>query len=146
MGLAGSCSSGIGYYVYDWRNFVMIYTKQYRHYNDGCDGQWHCPFTPAWVEMMKQAAKHCESLSPEYIERTLTNAVYHYRILPGDFLSEPQDPRGLPLSWCEREKRNYGHRPDCCTAIYDYSSIPDIVVTNGHKDWPYDSHNKVLTA
>ena len=95
---------------------------------------------------MKQAAKHCESLSPEYIERTLANAVYHYRIPPGDFLSEPQDPRGLPLSWCEREKRNYRHRPDCCTAIYDYSSIPDIVVTNGHKDWPYDSHNKVLTA
>ena len=124
----------------------MIYTSQYRHYNDGCDGQWHCPFTPAWVEMMKQAAKHCESLSPEYIERTLANAVYHYRIPPGDFLSEPQDARGLPLSWCQEYEQRHRNWPNCCVAIYDYDTVPDMVVTNGEEDWTYNSRYRVLTA
>jgi hypothetical protein len=95
---------------------------------------------------MKQAAKHCEKLTAEYIERTLEHEVYYFHLPPGDFLSEPQDARGLPLSWCEREDRMYGTRPQCCTAIYDYNSIPDIVVTDGYKDWPYNSHGNVLTA
>lgn len=120
----------------------MIYDSSKRG-----DGIWHCPFTPEWVMRMKRAATHCKIVTEAQVVATLMmESAQYYEIPPGDFLSEPQDPRGLPLSWCEREKRNYGHRPDCCTAIYDYSSIPDIVVTNGHKDWPYDSNNKVLTA
>jgi hypothetical protein len=109
-------------------------------------GVWHCPFTPEWVEKMKRAAKHCESLSEAYIKMTLDHAPLYYDLPPGDFLSEPQDARGLPLSWCEQEDSNYRNRPNCCTAIYDYCSIPEIMVTNGFDDWPYDTRFKVLQA
>ena len=118
----------------------MIYTKQYRRYNDGCDGQWHCPFPPEWVEKMKRAAKHCESLTPEYIERTLENEVFYYRIPPGEFLSTPQDSRGVPIGY-----DNSYQKPISCE-IYDYSSIPDVVVTNGREDWPLCVRRSVLMA
>lgn len=110
------------------------------------DGVWHCPFTKEWVALMKRAAKHCEMLSAEYVELTLSSEWMLYRLPPGDFLSEAQDARGLPLSWCRREERKFGHVPECCTAIYDYDSLPDVVVSNGEEDWPLRLLGRVLTA
>jgi hypothetical protein len=109
-------------------------------------GQWHCPFPRWWVEMMRRAVKHCESLSAEYIERAIDKEWMSYRLPPGDFLSEAQDVRGLPMSWCEQEKRRHMGWPDSCTAIYNYDSVPEIVVTNGHDDWPLDMPGRMLTA
>ena len=109
------------------------------------NGVWHCPFTKEWVERMKKAAKHCENLSAEYIERTLDNEWLNYQLPPGDFLSEEQDARGLPLSFCEREERNNGRYYDT-TAIYDYDSIPELVITNGKDDWPLERRGKILHA
>ena len=108
------------------------------------NGVWHCPFPPSWVERMKRAAKHCETLTEAQIEATLNCNVY---VVPsGDFLSEEQDTRGLPLSWCIEEERRYSRHPTCCTAIYDYDSIPELVVTDGNDDWPLTSRARVLTA
>jgi hypothetical protein len=95
---------------------------------------------------MKRAAKHCAGLSAEDVELTLKSVWMLYRLPPGDFLSEAQDARGLPLSWCRREERSFGHVPECCTAIYDYDSVPDVVVSNGEEDWPLERSGKVLHA
>ena len=124
----------------------MVYDKNPRTYGDGLDGVWHCPFPMAWVERMKQAAKCCEKLSAEYIEAALDMEVYSYRVPTGDFLDEPQDARGLPLSYCREEERRYRNHPTCCTAIYDYDSIPDVVISNGHDDWPLRMWEPVLMA
>ena len=95
---------------------------------------------------MKRAAKACERLTAEQVEAALTHTEIHYVLPPGKFLSEPQDARGLPLSWCrEYEARHEGWQ-ECCTAIYDYDSIPETVVTNGENDWPLMLHERVLTA
>jgi hypothetical protein len=109
-------------------------------------GEWHCPYPRSWVEMMKRAAKHCENVSEAQVIATLDNAHSYYEVPPGDFLSEPQDARGLPLSWCDQERARHRGLPDCCVAIYDYDSIPDVVVTNGEKDWAFENYNKILTA
>lgn len=109
-------------------------------------GVWHCPFSPEWVVKMKRAVKHCEDLSPEYIERTIDNEWMSYKLPPSDFLSEPQDARGLPLSWCKKEDKRFKDWPKCCTSIYDYNSIPDIVATNGIYDWPFSIHDQGLQA
>ena len=109
------------------------------------NGVWHCPFTKEWVERMKKAAKHCENLSAEYIERTLDNEWLNYQLPPGDFLSEEQDARGLPLSFCEREEGNHRRYYDS-TAVYDYDSIPEFVITNGKDDWPLERPGKKLHA
>ena len=110
------------------------------------DGVWHCPFTKAWVERMAKAAKHCVILSDEYIEAAVNNYSLEYVVPPGDFLDEEQDERGLPMSYCREEERRYRNHPTCCTAIYDYDSIPELVVTNGEDDWPLDKRGKVLHA
>lgn len=110
------------------------------------DGVWHCPFTKAWVERMAKAAKHCEMLSDEYIEAVINNHALVYVVPPGDFLDEEQDERGLPMSYCIREQERHRRFPACCTAIYDYDSIPELVVTNGEDDWPLDKSGKVLNA
>lgn len=117
-------------------------------YNSGTpgDGVWHCPFSPEWVAKMKRAAKHCESLSESYIGMMISKAPLFYYLPPGDFLSEPQDARGLPLSLCKKEDKRFKDWPKCCTSIYDYNSIPDIVATNGIYDWPFDTHVQVLQA
>ena len=121
----------------------MVYDVDRHTY---CDGEWHCPFPPEWVERMKRAVKACERLNAKRVEATLSNLNLHYRLPPGDFLSEPQDERGLPMSWCrEYEARRKGWA-ECCTAIYDYVSIPEVVVTNGEDDWPMVIHERVLTA
>ena len=110
------------------------------------DGQWHCPFPREWVERMKYAAKVCQVLTAEQIEAAYSREVTHYRLPPGDFLDEPQDARGLPLSYCREEERRYSNHPTCCTAIYDYYSVPDMVISNGQDDWPLTMWEPVLTA
>lgn len=110
------------------------------------NGVWHCPFTKALVERMAKAAKHCEMLSDEYIEAVINNHALVYVVPPGDFLDEEQDERGLPMSYCIREQERHRRFPTCCTAIYDYESIPELVVTNGEDDWPLDKWGKVLNA
>lgn len=111
----------------------MIYDRQRRCYGDG---EWHCPFPPEWVERMAHAAQHCALMPAEQIEATLRNQHLFYKVPPGEYLSEEQDARGLPLSWCAEEATRYAKFPTCCKAIYDYASIPDVVITNGHDDWP----------
>lgn len=109
-------------------------------------GWWNCPFPPEWVECMKRAAKVCEPLTADHVEAALIRLNLRYVVPPGDFLSEDQDERGLPLSWClDYEARHKGW-PECCEATYDYDSIPEIVVTNGEDDWPMRLRNKILTA
>lgn len=110
------------------------------------NGVWHCPFPRSWVEMMKRAEKHCESLSTEYVERVLENETLYYKVPPGDFLSEPQDARGLPLRYLSEEEWRYSKHPTCCTAIYDYDSVPEVVVTDGEDDWPLGLTGRRLTA
>lgn len=114
----------------------MIYDKK----NSWGDNQWHCPFPPEWVENMKRAVKHCKNLSAEYIERTLENDWLVFSLPPGDFLSQPQDARGIPLGYGE-----HVGLPVTCD-IYDYDTIPDIVVTNGSEDWPLAPRFKKLQA
>ena len=121
--------------MYDWRNTVMIYSK-----GTPGNGVWHCPFSPEWVEKMRRAAKHCETLSAEYIERCINNEEYIYQVPQGDFLSTPQDSRGVPIGY-----DNSYQKPISCE-IYDYSTIPDIVVTNGREDWPLCVRGKMLMA
>ena len=113
----------------------MIYSK-----GTPGNGVWHCPFSPEWVERMRRAAKHCETLSAEYIERCINNEEYIYQVPPGDFLSKPQDSRGVPIGY-----DNSYQKPISCE-IYDYSTIPDIVVTNGREDWPLCMRRSVLMA
>ncbi len=99
------------------------------------NGWWNCPFSPEWVERMKRAAKVCERLATEHVEEPSLK-----------FLDEEQDERGLPMSLCREYEARHEGRPECCTAIYDYDSIPEIVVTNGEDDWPLVLHERVLTA
>ena len=110
------------------------------------NGWWNCPFSPEWVERMKRAAKVCERLTAKQVEAAMTHTVVHYEPTPENFLSEPQNERGIPLSWCREYKARHEGWPECCTAIYDYDSIPEMVVTNGKDDWPLVLHERVLTA
>ena len=100
------------------------------------NGWWNCPFPPEWVERMKRAAKACERLTDEQVEAE--------PLLK--FLDEEQDERGIPLSWCREHEARHEGWPECCTAIYDYDSIPEMVVSNGNDDWPLMVHERVLTA
>lgn len=110
------------------------------------NGWWNCPFSPEWVERMKRAVKAYERLTAEQVEAALTHTEIPYVLPPGDFLSEEQDERGLPLSWCREYEERHRGWPTCCTAIYDYDSIPEMVATNGKDDWPMVLHERVLTA
>lgn len=120
----------------------MIYDKE----NNRGDGVWHCPFPKSGLNMMQKASKHCSRLSAEYIELSLNHYNSEYHLPPGDFLSEPQDSRGLPLSWCIIESKRFEKRITSCIDIYDYDSIPEIVITDGKKDWPMKTKRKVLQA
>ena len=95
---------------------------------------------------MARAAKACKQLSDADVAGVLDREVDYYRVPPGDFLSEKQDARGLPMSYCRKEAERYKDWPDCCTAIYDYDSIPEMVISNGHDDWPLRIWEPVLTA
>lgn len=136
LGDCGSCCIGVS--LYDWRNTVMIYSK-----GTPGNGVWHCPFPPEWVERMRRAAKHCEKLSAEYIERCINNEEYIYQVPPGDFLSEPQDSRGVPVWY--NEDIIVSRLPVSCD-IYNYDSTPDVVVTDGYNDWPLCLRGSVLMA
>lgn len=106
------------------------------------DGQWHCPFPREWVERMKRAAKACEPLTAKDIKLAYMriDSGYYYELPPGDFLDGPQDPNGLP-TWMRNEDDS-NIRCD----IYDYDSIPDIVVSNGEDDWTVRLWHPLLTA
>ena len=121
----------------------MIYDSRRRTWGDG---EWHCPFPRRWVERMARAAKACKKLSDADVAGVLDREVAYYRVPPSDFLDEEQDARGLPLSYCRKEAEKYKDWPDCCTAIYDYDSIPEMVITNGYDDWPMVRKGKVLQA
>ena len=112
------------------------------------DGVWHCPFSKEWVDRMKRAAKHCEPLTESQIEMSLCRIDngYYYELPPGDFLSEPQDARGLPMSYVRDYERRHARWPVGCSSIYDYDSIPEMVITNGKNDWPLEIRGFVLTA
>jgi hypothetical protein len=69
-----------------------------------------------------------------------------YRLPPWDILDEPQDARGLPLSWCKKEVERFACRKGSCIDTYDYFSIPEIVITDGYDDWPMKTKGKVLQA
>ena len=113
----------------------MIYDGRTRSRSDG---QWHCPFSLEWVERMRRAVKHCEKLSAEYIARNISNEEYIHQVPDGDFLGEPQGRRVIPLRYISR-------LPIRCD-VYDYSTIPDVVVTNGREDWPLCVTGLVLMA
>ena len=121
----------------------MVYDKTTRTYGDE---QWHCPFSREWVERMKRAASCCRELTTAQIETCLESEWVYYDLPPGDFLSEEQDIRGLPLSYGEWERQRFRNIPDGCTAIYDYCSLPEVVLTDGHNDWAYMCRGAVLTA
>ena len=107
---------------------------------------WNCPFPPEWVAKMAKAAKACKNLTAEQIEAAYNRVDLNYRLPPGDFLIEPQDSRGLPVSWTEEYDRRHASWPDCCVSIYDYDSIPEVVITNGEDDWPLAPRFKVEQA
>lgn len=109
-------------------------------------GQWWCPWTPEMVERARRAARFCLHITPADVERVLKCEQVNYRVPPGDFLSEPQDARGLPLSYCERYEAEHEDWPECCMEIYDYDSVPDIVVNDGRDDRPYNSYHRILQA
>jgi len=100
------------------------------------NGWWNCPLPPEWVERMKRAVKACERLNAEQVKAEPSLK----------FLNEEQDERGLPLSWCREYEARHEGWPECCTAIYDYDRIPEMVVSNGNDDWPMVVHERVLTA
>ena len=50
------------------------------------------------------------------------------------------------MSYCRKEAERYRDWPDCCTAIYDYDSVPEMVITTGEDDWPLTMWEPVLTA
>ena len=134
--VCNTCRTGAD--VYDWRNTVMIYSK-----GTPGDGVWHCPFSPEWVERMRRAAKHCEKLSAEYISRCISNEEYIYPITHNDYFNQPQDGRGLPVWY--NEDIIVSRLPVSCD-IYNYESIPDVVVTDGYNDWPLCLRGSVLMA
>jgi hypothetical protein len=119
----------------------MIYDK-----GTSLGSVWHCPFEPEWVERTRRTVSCCKSLSDEYIEMVDDRQARHYEVPTLDFLHELQDARGLPLSWCEEEQRRQRKHPHCRASIYDYSTEPDVVVTNGEDDWPLRASGKVLLA
>ena len=92
---------------------------------------------------MKRAAKHCDQLADDFIEKMLSTEVFAYDLPRMDFLDEEQDARGLPMSYCKKEEDRYGHWRSFCS-IYDYSTIPDVVVTNGDDDWPLQHRGGVM--
>lgn len=99
------------------------------------DGVWHCPFSEEWVEMMKKAVSHCQ------LHKVMVDEYEPFY----EFLSEPQDARGLPLSYCIEEEKRFNKQPIPRAAIYDYCTIPEVVATNGDYDWPVRFWEKLET-
>ena len=114
----------------------MVYDRREARW---CDGEWHCPFPKDWVERMKQSAVACRTISAKHIDMVLNGLDLNFKIPTGEWLSEPQDARGLPISYFKDETEK-------CIAIYDYSSIPEVVITDGHNDWPLSIWEPIHTA
>ena len=94
---------------------------------------------------MRKIVRHCKRLTEQQLD-AMFNGSIHMVPVPGEYLNEPQDPRGLPMSWVEEEERRYSHHPTCCNAIYDYSTIPEVVITNGEDEWPLARRRVAVTA
>jgi hypothetical protein len=116
----------------------MVYDKSTRCYGDG---RWHCPFPKSWVNRKKQAAKICKMLTAEQIDAAINREVHYIELPKLNFLRYPQDARGLPVSLTERNVRS-----DYRLEIYDYKSIPDVVISNGIDDWPLPMRRATITA
>lgn len=106
------------------------------------DGVWHCPFTQEWLDCMKNAQQKCKKKN---IKRKCAKDQFHLSCL-----KEPQDARGLPMSYCEEqnkkeEEQHWRNYHTSCNATYNYSTIPDIVATNGEDDWPFRVREKLIT-
>ena len=88
------------------------------------------------------AAKHCESLTSQQVDAACDriDGGCYYKVPPGDFLEGPQDARGLPVGY------GNGFCKIVRCDIYDYDSIPDVVVCNGHDDWPLKIWEPVMMA
>lgn len=112
----------------------MIYSKEVSN-----GGVWHCPFSSEWVEKMRLAAAICKKMDEEQIERRLFGTEQE-DTQKEHFLSIPQDERGLPEGYINRLTIQIS-----CD-IYDYDSIPDVVINNGYADWPFNQRFNVLTA
>jgi len=115
--------------------------------------------TAEWLRRKAYAAKICQTLTDEQVlsvpsDLDIKDGHYehHGERLPGRWKSrlhvpidEPQDERGLPESWAAEMERHYDPYYDG-PAIYDYRSVPDVVITNGHEDWPLKIWRPVLHA
>lgn len=112
----------------------MIYSKDVSN-----GGVWHCPFSPEWVERMRRAAAVCKKMAEEQIERRLFSTEEE-DTQKENFLCIQQDERGLPEGYINRLTIQIS------CEIYDYSTIPDIVINNGYADWPFNQRFNVLTA
>jgi hypothetical protein len=88
---------------------------------------------------MRQAAAVCKEMAEEQIERRLFSTEQE-ETQKEYFLSIPQDERGLPEGYINRLTIQIS-----CD-IYDYDTIPDIVISNGYADWPFNQRFNVLTA
>ena len=99
---------------------VMIYDKR-RQSPLHPDGAWHCPFTPEWVAKMRHAVAVCRNM----VKDEQQDSGYEE-----NFLSQPQDSRGLPVDY--DDNLNSDVRLD----TWDYRTIPEVVITNGKEDWP----------
>ena len=110
----------------------MIYDDSEAPYPDGV---WHCPFSEEWVEKTKKVVSLClgHKVMVDYYEPSY------------EFLSEPQDARGLPMSYCIEEEKRFNQRPIPRPSIYDYSTIPEVVSTDGDDDWPVRFWQKLET-
>ena len=110
----------------------MVYD---RHTIIYCDGEWHCPFSEEWVEQMKTI------VAKSKLSKVMVDDYEPFY----EFLSEPQDARGLPLSYCIEEEKRFKQQPIPRPAIYDYCTIPEVVATNGDYDWPVRFWEKLET-
>ena len=128
------CAAPVG-----WSSCSMVYDSSRSFF---ADGEWHCPYTPEWLQRVKEIVKHCNRLTNEQVSAILQRRVF-IRIKPGEYLNEEQDRRGLTLSYCKAEEERYSKHPTCCTATYDYDTIPEVVVTNGEDDWPLRLHRRL---
>jgi len=53
------------------------------------------------------------------------------------------------MSYCvkeqNKEEQHWRNFHTSCNATYNYSTIPEIVVTNGEDDWPFIVREKLIT-
>ena len=91
-----------------------------------------------WLAMRKAAAMRADVAMTK--NRRATKMAKARLKQAGDFLSKPQNASGMPIG--------YGGRGGVYVTcdIYDYDTIPDVVVTNGREDWPLCLRGSMLMA